>query len=539
MSDEFLINSYAGQWQEHPDVTRLADGSVVVVWDSFFFEDDLETYYIAMQRFSASGKPMGGEQVLAAFTDGQSRHPSVAALADGGFAVAWEIAVGDSVLDQTDIYTNTFNANGTARGSATRAHSASGEDQYAASITATAGGGFTLTWSSYEGPKTNNQDEIFTRRFDADGRAIGQAQQVNTFDRFDQHNSRATTLSNGNVLLTWESEYAGNPNPSGVNSDGVRARLYTAGGKTLSREFLLIGENDGMNSGIGLTSSSVDVAALPDARFVATWYETVLHDQRDTTFEIHAQIYANNGDRLGKELLVRGGSESVPAHTAVTALEGGGFVVAWDAFGKRSGAFEEVFARVYDDDGRATGKAFVVNPPSGGSAQENPELVALDDGSFMVVYESEYLDGDDDAIAGRIFKQGSQGADIETMGHAGTYRGLGGADAITGTAGADALYGGRGADRIAGGEGADLFVYRTAAASHAHAADAILDFASGEDRIDLSHVAAFAWVGAAAFSGTANELRYADGLLAADLDGDAAADFAIAVGPLVQADLIL
>lgn len=405
MSKEFLINTYAAQWQQNPDVTRLADGSVVVVWDSFFSEDDLDVYYIAMQHLTAGGKRIGGEQILAAFDGGQSTNPSVTALKDGGFAVGWEVAVGDSILDQSDVYTNTFDADGTARGAATRVDGGNRQDQYAASVTATAKGGYTLTWTSYEGSKVKNWDEIFTRTFDAEGDPVGAIAHVNQVTRYDQHNSRATTLSNGNVLLTWESEYAGSMNPSGVESDAVRGRLYSAKGKPLGGEFLLVGDNDGMNEGIGLTDSAVDVAALRDGRFVVTWYETVLHDKRDTTFEIHAQIFGNNGQKQGGEILVRGGSVSVPDHSSVIALDGGGFAIAWDAFGKKTYAFNEVYVRVYDDDGRALGPALVVNPPSGRSVQDDPELVALDDGAFMVVYQSEYLDGDSEAIAGRVFER--------------------------------------------------------------------------------------------------------------------------------------
>lgn len=562
MSNEFLINTYAGQWQDNPDITQLKDGSIVVVWDSFFSEDDLDVYYIAAQRFTADGKRIGGETILAAFDGGQSTNPSVVALKDGGYAVAWQTAVGDSILDQTDIYTNTFNKNGTARGPATRAHGSNGEDQYAASIAATANGGYTLTWSGYvaDSGQKLEWDEIYTRTFDAAGDAVSGVKHVNQVVTFDQHNSRATTLSNGNVLITWESEYAGNQNPSGVESDAVRARIYSAKGKPLGREFLLVGENDGMNEGIGLTDSAVDVAAISGGRFVTTWYETVLHKNRDTTFEVHAQIYSNDGSTSGDEITVRAGTEGVPDHTAVTALDGGGFVVAWDGFGKQTYAFEEVWARVYDDNGRALGRAFKVNPPSGRSSQENPELQALDGGGFWVVYQSEFLDGDNEAIAGRIYDQGSFGTDLEAMRHTGDYRALDGDDAITGTAGADRillgrgadvvdggagddiLIGGWGADRLTGGAGADTFVYR-AAHSRVDASDLLLDFESGIDRIDLSRVAgpAFAWIGDAAFSGTAGELRFAAGALSADLDGDGAADLLIRVSgdPVVQADLIL
>lgn len=54
--------------------------------------------------------------------------------------------------------------------------------------------------------------------------------------------------------------------------------------------------------------------------------------------------------------------------------------------------------------------------------------------------------------------------------------------------GADALIGGSGADTLFGGAGADAFVYLTLTDSGTRAADTIMDFETGVDRIDLSAI---------------------------------------------------
>jgi Ca2+-binding RTX toxin-like protein len=63
-----------------------------------------------------------------------------------------------------------------------------------------------------------------------------------------------------------------------------------------------------------------------------------------------------------------------------------------------------------------------------------------------------------------------------------TLSGLEGNDALLGGAGADTLSGGLGADKLSGGAGADRFRYATAAEGQ----DAISDFATGEDIIEVS-----------------------------------------------------
>jgi Ca2+-binding RTX toxin-like protein len=112
--------------------------------------------------------------------------------------------------------------------------------------------------------------------------------------------------------------------------------------------------------------------------------------------------------------------------------------------------------------------------------------------------------------------------------------GLGGADTLMGGAGKDRLEGGLGADRLVGGLGADRFVFAAAADANG---DVIVDFNRAEgDRVDLRHMdtnpglagdQAFAWIGDAAFSNVAGQLRFSGGVLAGDMDGNGIADFAI------------
>ncbi len=130
------------------------------------------------------------------------------------------------------------------------------------------------------------------------------------------------------------------------------------------------------------------------------------------------------------------------------------------------------------------------------------------------------------------------------------------ANAVTGGAGNDTLVGGGGADSLAGSGGADTFRYHSATDSAPGQADLIGDFKSGLDKIDLSRVdansaaagnQAFSWIGAAAFSGVAGQLRTYDSggyrWIAGDTDGDSDADILIAfhpsAAPVGPADFLL
>jgi Ca2+-binding RTX toxin-like protein len=115
-----------------------------------------------------------------------------------------------------------------------------------------------------------------------------------------------------------------------------------------------------------------------------------------------------------------------------------------------------------------------------------------------------------------------------------------GRDILFGDAGSDRLRGGGGADTATGGAGADVFVFAIAAEVGLGAGrDVIADFQAGTDRIDLAGIdananragnQAFDFVGSAKFSSSAGELRYANGMVSGDIDGDGSADFEIEIG---------
>ena len=148
------------------------------------------------------------------------------------------------------------------------------------------------------------------------------------------------------------------------------------------------------------------------------------------------------------------------------------------------------------------------------------------------------------------------GGDDAVSGNAGN-------NVLRGGAGNDSLNGGAGIDREEGGGGADIFVFSAAGDSRDHAMrsdgkkflpDLLSDFVSGTDKIDLSAIDAnagtagddaFTFIGAAAFTHQAGQLRYevASGQvhIYGDVDGDGGIDLHIvASGTLLQAiDFIL
>ena len=125
---------------------------------------------------------------------------------------------------------------------------------------------------------------------------------------------------------------------------------------------------------------------------------------------------------------------------------------------------------------------------------------------------------------------------IETGGGNDTVIGSAGDDSINAGSEQDQLIGGLGADQLTGGSSCDTFIFNSIAEIGLEAGkhDVITDFVSLVDKIDLVNIdansdltgdQAFVYVGAAAFSGVAGELRLIDQVLSGDINGDAQADF--------------
>jgi VCBS repeat-containing protein len=133
------------------------------------------------------------------------------------------------------------------------------------------------------------------------------------------------------------------------------------------------------------------------------------------------------------------------------------------------------------------------------------------------------------------------------------FDGLAGNDIIKGLGGNDFLTGGLGKDLLTGGKGKDTFDFNATAESKKGALkDIITDFSHKEgDKIDLAGIDAntktnvdnkFKFIGSSEFHKIAGELHFINGVLSGDTNGDAKADFEIAItgaNNLVNADFML
>ena len=87
MGSEFQINSFTTGNQSQPSVASDTDGNFVIVWHSV--GQDGSGYGVFGQRFSPAGIPMGSEFRANAYTASDQLIPAVASAANGTFVVVW------------------------------------------------------------------------------------------------------------------------------------------------------------------------------------------------------------------------------------------------------------------------------------------------------------------------------------------------------------------------------------------------------------------------------------------------------------------
>lgn len=595
MPREVLVNDYEDDWQRHPDVTVLANGEVLFVWDSYFTSvgrDTPATTYVAGRRFSEEGTALAGEFVIDAIANASSELATVTALEDGGYVVTFQFSDSGAILTSNEeIWGVVYDADGTVRQETFLIAENGGREALSPEVVARGDGGFSVAWHQYDGAQ--GFDETYIRHYDATGAALGRARNLSvTSDDFDEINPEGVTLADGSILYVWNSE-GGMRDFNGRSGNALRGALFDAEGGLVRSDFHLSANYGGV--GLSGGGHGYDAAALQDGGFVTVnriWDHQI--DLPDTGENLVMMTrFDASGTALTGPIIVAAASGLI--HNAeVVQLNSGVLLVAWSQYAPGSEVGDDVFAQVYTPEGVAITRAFDISGASDFNYADQyiGELAALPGGGFVAALTSYSIDADDDGIAAIFSGGGTNGADRLTVDETGLLTGLqgndrlsgdrfgnvldggrgddrlvakGGDDVLSGGGGDDRLLGGKGRDRLDGGAGrdtlkgggaADSFVFDALSDSRRGSADTILDFRRGQgDRIDLSGLdavrgvagdQAFDFIGTAAFGGLAGELRFVarngDVTLQADTNGNGRADLVVLLldlGRLEASDFIL
>ena len=295
-TNDVEINTFTNNFQINPAIATLANGNVIIVWGSFDEAGPMSLQDVYGRIYSPSGTPVTGEFLINEFTNYNQRTPTVAALANGGFVVAWvseqERVVGvpnanavlpsQQLYPSIDVYARLYGANGAPQGDEFLVNSDSNPCAHP-SVAAGTDGGFMIAWDAYDltSPTTNSLD-IYARSFTSAGAGSGgTVLRVNTYLYGDQYAPRISSLGT-NYLIAWTS----------LAQDGSREGVY---GQFLNANGSEIGGEFQVNT--TTISSQMEPAVASDgvSQFLVVWTS---YTGSPYGFDLFAQRYQNTGTAL-------------------------------------------------------------------------------------------------------------------------------------------------------------------------------------------------------------------------------------------------
>ncbi|MFK7888897.1 MAG: LamG-like jellyroll fold domain-containing protein, partial [Gammaproteobacteria bacterium] len=259
----------------------------------------------------------------------------------------------------------------TTEGSETRVNTSTTGDQIltpygGGNIAMDAGGNYVVVWTD----NNSNSGDIYLQRYDASGVAQGSNVRVNATTANIQSEAQVAMDDNGNFVVVWQSV---GQDGSGA---GVYAQRYDAGGVAQGSEFRV--------NTVTLGNQSLpSVSMASDGSFAVSWT-----DDRSGNGDVYVQRFDASGVAQGSEIVVNSTTTNTQAYSSIAMDASGNMVVLWES--DQSGD-SDIFAQRYNASGVAQGSEFQVNTHTL-SAQWNSVVAMADNGSFVVVWESEAQD---------------------------------------------------------------------------------------------------------------------------------------------------
>ncbi len=240
-----------------------------------------------------------------------------------------------------------------------------------------------FVWDSFSAAGGDRND-VFVRRFDTDGNALGDPIFVNTLVDDDQSFPRVAVAADGSFLVIWQSD-----EPDGaVDRKWVRSQAFNANANPVGSEQLLSTLPTSEP-----TDVNADVAALRGGGYVVVW-RSRNSPGPDPNYSIQGRRVGANGTPQGGQFQVNSTIDFTENYPAVTQLADGGFLAVWSG--------PEVHGRRFNASGNPVGNDFQINTLTAGTEAEVDAAVGWE-GDVIVVWKDTEGNGSDREIRGRVY----------------------------------------------------------------------------------------------------------------------------------------
>ncbi|MEH0887407.1 Ig-like domain-containing protein, partial [Enterobacter sp. UNJFSC 003] len=311
--------------------------------------------------------------------------------ADGNVYVTWQsdnvdgsgMGVSGIAIDPDAAYYSEFTVNTTVTGA-----------QTVSSVAAMPDGGAIVVWQSASGDGSGSC--VMGQMLDAKGQPVGGEFVVNTTTSGDQTAPQVAVLADGTFEVVWSSGsyIKGQKFTYSYDSDGVMNGVATSGA-----EF-------NVNNGTAAANQGAPViTTLEDGGYMVVWQAAV-----NGTWQIYGRQYDAEGSPVADQqiltsttlssggFLVIADWEPLPS---VTTLNNGMLAITYTV----KGTGYDTAVRIYDPSTQTVGTEFIANQTLTND-QASPSVSALDNGNFVVTWDSNNNTGPDQngySVWGRIY----------------------------------------------------------------------------------------------------------------------------------------
>jgi len=216
--------------------------------------------------------------------------------------------------------------------------------------------------------------------------------QVNTYTAGNQLNSSITNLSNGNFVISWTSDYAAD------HPAGMYIQIFDASGGKLGAETFV--DN--------AFYQNFPITALDNGGFVISWT-----GEDEYSAGIFMKKFDASGNELGEKTLVNTNTYDSQSNPSIATLSNGDFVISWDSPWTDSSGLGVCMQR-FDANGNKLGVETLVNTYIN-NAQTKPSVSALNDGGFVISWQSNVQDGSGFGVYIQRFNVNGEKLGTETL----------------------------------------------------------------------------------------------------------------------------
>jgi Ca2+-binding RTX toxin-like protein len=272
-----------------------------------------------------------------------------------------------------------------------------------ADVTALSSGQVLFTWSSLDS-RDGSGASIVGAIMSAGG-LLGPEFLINTSAEGGQFQPTTVQLSNGNLLLAWDSA-----DVQDGSSSCIRVRTLGPTGAPLS------GGGTGLSDFVANSTTSgaqikVSIASMLDGRQFLTWQSGDTGDGSSGC--IRGRILGAVGTPSGADFIVNSTATSNQTDPQIVALSDGRLFCSWVSADPGDGSGTCVRGRFFSSSGTAIANDFIVNS-TGTGAQSTVALTAMTGGRVLALWQSsDPGDGSGTCLRGRIFNSAGSGTSAD------------------------------------------------------------------------------------------------------------------------------